>query len=296
MRVADPPQSPPRPRRRPRILAIQVLPALVTLGNVLAGLLAISYVIDAWGHPAGSDARLALWTKAAWVIFIGMLCDALDGKVARLTGSASAFGAELDSLADVVTFGVAPALLAKSVLLDHLTWVNPRLAQALAAVYVLAALRLARYNVESQRIVAPGHVTRVFRGLPSPGAAGVLASLVLLRNAYDFPAVEHVLLFGMPALGILMVSRFAFAHLMNRTLAGARSPIAVVLLLVVVALIVEFPEASLASLFVGYALSGPLTFLTRLAIGRPRWAVDEDEDEEEEPTSVGGADDGAPLP
>jgi CDP-diacylglycerol--serine O-phosphatidyltransferase len=297
MRVVDPPQSPPRPRRRPRILAIQVLPTLVTLGNVLAGLLAISYVVDAWGQPADSAARSALWTKAAWVIFIGMFCDALDGKVARLTGSASAFGAELDSLADVVTFGVAPALLAKTVVLDHLTWVNPRLAQALAAVYVLgAALRLARYNVESQRIVAPGHVTRVFRGLPSPGAAGVLASLVLLRNEYDFPAVEHALLVGLPALGILMVSRFGFAHLMNRTLAGARSPIAVVLLLVVVALIVEFPEASLASLFVGYALSGPITFLMRLIVGRPRWAVEEDEDEEEEPASVGGPDDGAPLP
>ena len=297
MRVAEPPTSPARPRRRPRILAIQVLPALVTLGNVLAGLLAVSYVVDAWGHPVDSAARHALWTKAAWVIFIGMFCDALDGKVARLTGSASAFGAELDSLADVITFGVAPALLAKTVVLDHLSWVNPRLAQALAAVYVLgAALRLARYNVESQRIVAPGHVTRVFRGLPSPGAAGVVASLVLLRNEYAFPAVEHVLLFGLPVLGILMVSRFAFAHLMNRTLAGARSPIAVVLLLVVVALIVEFPEAALASLFVGYALSGPVTFLTRATIGRPRWAVEEDEDEEEEPASIGGPDDGAAVP
>src|SRR5204863_8465819 len=120
MRVVEPPSAPARPRRRPRILAIQVLPALVTLGNVLAGLLAISYVVDAWGHPPGSAARTALWAKAAWVIFIGMFCDALDGKVARLTGSASAFGAELDSLADVVTFGGAPALLAKTVVLDHL--------------------------------------------------------------------------------------------------------------------------------------------------------------------------------
>src|SRR5205085_5134615 len=136
------------------ILAIQALPTLVTLGNVLAGLLAISYLVDAWGKPTGSFEQEHLWAKAAWVIFVGMICDALDGRVARLTGTASAFGAELDSLADVVTFGVAPALLAKSVALAELGptavgggfhGINARMLMVLAMVYLCgAALRLAR--------------------------------------------------------------------------------------------------------------------------------------------------------
>src|SRR5687768_5765026 len=101
-------------RRRPRLLVLQVLPTLVTLGNVLAGFLALSYAVDAW-RELDPVARERLWTYAAWAVVLGMVCDALDGRVARLTGAASSFGAELDSLADMITFGVAPALLAKSV-------------------------------------------------------------------------------------------------------------------------------------------------------------------------------------
>ena len=77
-----------------------------------------------------------------------------------------------------------------------------------------------------------------------------------------------------------MISRFAFAHVMNRYLAGARSPIAIVVLLVALFLVVEHPEASLAAIFVSYAISGPLLSLARMTIGRPRWADDEEEDED----------------
>src|SRR5688572_24251937 len=105
--------------------------------------------MDSWGAAPGSAAREALWVKAAWMVFIGMICDVLDGRVARLTGAASTFGAELDSLADVVTFGVTPALLAKSVVQDSFS-LPSKAVTALVAVYALgAALRLARYNVES---------------------------------------------------------------------------------------------------------------------------------------------------
>ncbi len=276
---------------RPRLMVVQVLPTLITLGNVLSGFLAISYVVDAWGVLDDVARREKLWESAAWVIFLGMLCDTLDGRVARLTGAASSFGAELDSLADMITFGVAPALLAKSVAQDTFTHLHPKLATLLAMIYVLgASLRLARYNVESNRVQAPGHVTKVFRGLPSPGAAGVVASLVLLRHEYGLGHKVALLAdpliwglaAGLPVLGLLMISRFAFPHVMNRYLGGAKSPLAIVLLLLAVVLIVYQPYASLAAIFVGYALSGPLIALSARFFGRPRWAVDEDDDEEEE--------------
>ena len=265
-------------------MVIQVLPTLITLGNVLAGFLALSYVVDAWGRAAAPAARDLLWVKAATAIFVGMICDALDGKVARLTDAASAFGAELDSLADMITFGVAPALLAKSLAQTEFPGIHPKVTTVLAVVYALgAALRLARYNVESNRVTEPGHVTRVFRGLPSPGAAGVIASLVLLRQDGSFPALETPLAFTFllapPILGFLMISRFAFAHVMNRVFVGARSPVAIVVLLVSLFLVVEHPEASLAAIFVAYALSGPVTSLARATIGRPHWADDEEDDE-----------------
>jgi len=274
------------------------LPTLVTLGNVLAGLLAISYLVDAWGKPVGSPEQEHLWAKAAWVIFIGMVCDALDGRVARLTGTASAFGAELDSLADVVTFGVAPALLAKSVAHAALSataggggfaWITPRLLTVFAMVYLVgAALRLARYNVESLRVSLPGHVTRVFRGLPSPGSAGVIAGVVVFRGEYGeyVPWLPWVLFAAMPLLGLLMISRFPYPHLMNRLVGEKLSPLAILLLLVAVFLTIERPEAVLGAGFVAYAILGPGAALTRLTLGRPRWAFEEDEDEDEDPAVV----------
>jgi CDP-diacylglycerol--serine O-phosphatidyltransferase len=268
----------PRRRQRPRLLTIQVLPTLVTLGNVLAGVLALSYLIDAWG--ATGDARGRLWAQAAVAILAGMVCDALDGRVARLTGAASSFGAELDSLADVVTFGVAPALLAKSIAQASLPDLSPRVATMLVIVYTIgAALRLARYNVESNRVAEPGHETRVFRGLPSPGAAGVLATLALLHVDYGLDAIAIALLGAAPVCGVLMVSRLAYPHVVNRWLTAAQSPVAILLLLVALYVGIHYPAPSLGLLFVGYALSGPVVWVGKLVLGRPRWADDEDEDE-----------------
>jgi CDP-diacylglycerol--serine O-phosphatidyltransferase len=289
---------PPARRRRPRILSISVLPTLLTAGNALAGVVALSYLMDAWGQPAGSDRREHYWVMAAWMVGLGMLCDLLDGRVARLTGSASAFGAELDSLADVITFGVTPALLAKSLISEYFH-VHPKWAVALVAVYAIgAALRLARYNVESARTEHPGHVTRVFRGLPTPGAAGVIAALVLLRNEFNLHWLDWGFLVGAPVLGLLMVSRFPYPHLVNQWLSGRQSPVALVLLVPTLYVAIQYPEATLAALCVGYALSGPFFFLTGLLLGRPRWATDEEADEEEDdeaapPDALDGAEDRA---
>jgi len=285
MRPSFPSARVPGRRRRPRLVALQALPTLVTLGNVVAGFLAMSYAVDAASAPDAS-LRETLWLKAAWAVGFGMLCDMLDGFVARLTGAASSFGAELDSLADMVTFGAAPALLAKSVVQTTFPTLSPKLATALALVYLLgAALRLARYNVESNRVQEPGHRTVVFRGLPSPGAAGVIASLILFRNEF---AQEHwawlgwAFLAGAPVLGLLMVSRFGYPHLVNRFLSGARPPLVLLLLPVLVYLAWQHLEAAMAAIFCGYMASGPALWVVRAIVGRPRWAEDEDDDEDED--------------
>ena len=237
--------------------------------------MALSYLMDSWGATSALE-REHFWVKAAWMVFVGMLCDLLDGRVARMTGTASAFGAELDSLADIVTFGLTPALLSKSLISVYFPTIHPKWAMTLVAVYALgAAVRLARYNVESARTVHPGHVTRVFRGLPTPGAAGVIASLALVRTEYDLHWLDWGFLVGAPILGFLMVSRFPYSHVINRWLAGRQSLVLVVLFLMVLFVVALHPEAlaaTAATLFVGYALSGPILYFTSRVFGRPRWA------------------------
>jgi CDP-diacylglycerol--serine O-phosphatidyltransferase len=286
----------PRPRRRIQLKTIQVLPTLVTAGNLLSGLLALSYLMDA---AAATDlARQdALHVKAAWMIFLGMFCDALDGRLARLMRTTSPFGAQLDSLADVVTFGVVPAVMCKAIFEDAFPLVAPRLALALVGVYVLgAALRLARYNAESARVAAGEgpHVTQTFRGLPSPAAAGVVASIVLLRHEHDMRWLEWALLFGMPVLGVLMISRMPYSHVVNRWVEGRKPLLPVVLLAVAAFLAVSYFEATVAAAFLAYALSGVVIWVAGVLTGRPAWAFREDEDELGDETQVERAPEPAP--
>jgi CDP-diacylglycerol--serine O-phosphatidyltransferase len=268
--------------RRPRVRAVQVLPTLITAGNLLAGVLALSYLQDAarTADPARAE---ALWAKAAWMVFLGMFCDGLDGRIARMTRTSSPFGAQLDSLADVITFGLTPALLMKSLVTASFSAsLAPKIVLTLAVVYVLgAALRLARYNVESTRTQASEekHVTMVFRGLPSPAAAGVVASLVLLRHEYALHWLDWCVLLGTPVLGLLMVSRMPYAHLLNRWFDGSRPFLTVVTLAVTGLLSVLYFQETVAVLFVLYAASGPVVAVVARLTGYPRWAEQEDEDE-----------------
>ena len=289
MRLRTIPAPPGTAGGRRILRTIQVLPTLITAGNLVAGVLAISYLIDAAAAPADAE---ALFVRAAWLIFIGMFCDVLDGRIARMTGTTSAFGAQLDSLADAVTFGVAPAMLAKSVLTVAFPAISTRLLFSFCLVYVLGAtLRLARYNVESERMSRAGslHVTRIFRGLPSPAAAGVLAALVLVRHEYaslTLAPAEWAILLSVPLLGMLMISRMPYTHLMNRYFDARRAqPIAVVALILLVYLFVSHFVETVAGLFILYASVGPLLTLSNRLLGWPRWVVDEEEDEEELPPS-----------
>jgi CDP-diacylglycerol--serine O-phosphatidyltransferase len=266
---------------------MSVLPTLCTLGNLISGFAAIHYAAR---EP---NVRL-LWhdwtplTLAGALVFFGMLLDAVDGSLARLTRSNSELGAQLDSLADVVTFGVAPAFMTIRLVMNHLAdagfIIGPeadniagKIIWGAAAVYVsCAALRLARFNVEMDK--APVNDHSLFRGLPSPGAAGTVASLVILH--------QHLLVtkfagdvslgfvqgsaLGIPAIMLLcafaMVSNIPYIHFTNRFVRGPRDFPYIVRLVVVLAIAVWWFQESLALAFTIYALSGP----TRMLLWRMR--------------------------
>lgn len=186
---------------------LQLLPNLLTLGNAMCGLLALSYGIDALAHSSAGEAHFYhRMESACLLIFLAMVFDALDGWVARLIGSESELGAQLDSFSDALTFGVAPAMLAK-VLVEHegplLGYIgSPRLHFLGAAAFaVMAILRLARYNlaaeaeaeleVSSQAGKQPARESSTdFEGLPSPAAAGALTSLMWLYLVLRKPELE----------------------------------------------------------------------------------------------------------
>ncbi|MBL8748283.1 MAG: CDP-diacylglycerol--serine O-phosphatidyltransferase [Planctomycetes bacterium] len=286
-----------------RLKDVPVLPSLVTLGNVFCGFLAISKVADALrlAHPgAPFTTVLPLFEAATLLVFFAMVLDALDGRVARMTGQTTPFGAQLDSMADMVTFGLAPAFLAK-VLVDwhaqtddnRLLPLHPKLFFAAAAVYVLcAALRLARFNVETS---ADEEDHREFKGLPSPAAAAVVCSLVALfcsrRDADSdlrtwlaetgaFDAIVRTMPVLLVLLGLLMVSRIPYPHALHTILKKRHSmPFLAGLVIFLVVATVEWQVAA-AVCTVGYVLSGIVVGVFRAVMRRHD--DDDDEDFEDE--------------
>lgn len=280
-----------RARRRERVLkTVAVLPSMATLGNLVCGLGAI-YICLLSVHAAGNDlyretfgsARMnALFPTfiaiAAYLIFASMFFDGIDGRLARMTRKTSEFGAQLDSLADVVSFGVAPAVLVLCIAhpgdlaaltkLERSYW---RAEWVMAATYVCcAALRLARFNVEN---VADESAHMGFRGLPTPGAAFAMIGLVifhqdLLKDLTSSDWTSRLVARLLPPfamlLGLMMVSRFRYPHMVNTLLRGRRSFRQVVglLILVLVGLVVHF-QLTIALTAALYALSGPASAAVR---------------------------------
>ncbi|MGA1709162.1 MAG: CDP-alcohol phosphatidyltransferase family protein [Phycisphaerales bacterium] len=267
------------PRRRLRRVAM--LPALLTLGNLLCGFAAIHFAakpVAATGFFGWSTL-----TVAGSLIFFGMFFDAIDGFVARLVKSTSVFGANLDSLADVVSFGVAPAFMmlrlvshyygpdgATSIMGPEVDSVYARVAWAIAAVYICCtALRLARFNAEAS--AAGGEEHRTFFGLPSPGAAGAVASLIVLHQHLlsrhtgieDGLAFARAAALGIPFVTLIvafaMVSNVRYSHFVNRVLRSRRTFPSLIRIVLPVVVALWWPRETLAAGFVIYALSGPLT-------------------------------------
>jgi len=164
-----------------------IIPNMITSGNILCGML--SLVLAFHGH----------FVPASWLIFIAVVFDFMDGKMARKLGGGSSFGMELDSLADVVSFGVAPAMIMYSVYLKDFYGVAGAIVAAFFA--LCGALRLARFNVH--------HVDGSFQGLPIPAAGHFVVSFVVAA-VYLPPAVMAVIV---AATGFLMISNVSFSNL-----------------------------------------------------------------------------------
>lgn len=256
---------------------IAIVPTLLTLGNGICGFMAITFAskINPAESPANCDMFFAV---AGWLILAAMVFDMLDGYVARLSKTASKFGGELDSLCDAISFGVAPAFLLLKMGPD---WDRPLLHQLLAGVAALymvcTVLRLARFNVDNTPDPS-GH--KRFRGLPSPGAAGCLASLAILRGGFADKLAqvwtevdaEHtrtlVLKFvevfspiGALVVALLMVSVVPYPHVTKQVLRGRRHLSHLIQVLLAAFLIVAIRELALFLIFWGYALALPLRYL-----------------------------------
>ena len=224
-----------RPNRFRR--GVFLLPSLFTVANLFCGYACVVY-------STRSD-----FDTAALFIGIAMVLDTLDGFFARLTNSSSAFGVELDSLADVVSFGLAPAILAFTWGL----WPLERLGWAAGFLYVTAAaMRLARFNVQSSTTTGSTD-KRYFVGMPSPAAAGVIASTVYLypyglqEPRAALPALAMVLVPG-----FLMVSTIRFRSVKAMDVGWTRSYFSLFLGAVAIALIASHPRLALVVLSYTY--------------------------------------------
>lgn len=233
--------------KKVRRKGIYLLPNLFTTSALFAGFFAV---------VAGINGD---FTTAAIAIFIAMVLDGLDGRVARLTNTQSSFGAEYDSLSDMLSFGVAPALVA-------FTWILQDIGKTgwvVAFLYVAcAALRLARFNVQI------GSVDKKwFIGLPSPSAAALVAACVWTFHSFDAQAFgfKLLMLFIVGAAGILMVSNIRYYSFKDLDLKGP-VPFVVLLAIVLGFVVISIePSVMLLLLFGSYVVSGPTMALMRKA-------------------------------
>jgi CDP-diacylglycerol--serine O-phosphatidyltransferase len=229
--------------RRAYIRSVYFLPSMATLGNAVCGFGAM-YIAAFDATNVGRD-PWAMWfhehrfLAAAYLIFLAMVFDALDGRLARFTRHTTDFGGQLDSLADVVSFGAAPAFIALLLFKTEgpqVPFFVSRLIWAVGAVYFsCAAIRLARFNVSNEH-GEQHHFS--FLGLPSPGAAGAVVAMILMQQDLRQIGPElhvawigvlgHVCLYLLPAIvlgtGLLMISNIRYPHVVNKYLRG-RKPI-----------------------------------------------------------------------
>jgi CDP-diacylglycerol--serine O-phosphatidyltransferase len=245
------PTTPDSEARRPR--GLYLVPNFFTTAALFCGFYAIIAALHGRFEPA------------AIAVFVAMVLDGLDGFAARMTHTESEFGAQYDSMADLVSFGLAPALIMYQWALGSMITMGPFLSKLgwLAAFFytVMAALRLARFNVQSGSTDK-----RYFIGLPSPSAAAIVTGFVWFGTDLGFSGVQLL----WPALiitvsaGVLMFSKVLYFSLKKINLRG-RVPFMAALLVVLILVVISIDPPKV--LFIGfflYVLSGPLLFLGRL--------------------------------
>jgi len=231
---------------------IYLLPNLLTTGCLFSGFYAIVAAID------GNFERSGI------AVFVAMLFDGLDGRVARLTSTESAFGKEYDSLADMVAFGLAPAIVSYQ-------WGVQRIAEYgkawfrfgwLAAFFyaAAAAMRLARFNAR-----AGSQDKRYFEGLPSPSAAAIVAAFIWLSSEWNRAGLPGLILAFLVTLvaGILMVSRFSYPSFKGFDLTRPVRFVTLVAIVAVLAVVAGHPPTALLLVFGGYACWAPAVWAWR---------------------------------
>jgi CDP-diacylglycerol---serine O-phosphatidyltransferase len=270
---------------QPRVFA--VLPTLLTLGNAVCGFGAITFAAKV-GLPHhvgwGRDDSECLFI-AGILVFLAMLFDMLDGRAARWANQSSQFGAELDSLCDAISFGVAPAIILVKFTPDF----HPRLLWAIAGFYVVCAvLRLARFNVETDD--DDSHES--FSGLPSPAAAGTVVSFMIaypelvyragplapnadwwtrwlhLGAVEAIPFIKIALPIVTLTVACLMVSRIHYPHVFNQVFRGKQPFSRLIQLVVGIAVCVVIQELAIPLAFTWFALSGPFRAVWRFVTGK----------------------------
>lgn len=260
----------PAPRRPPR--AAYALPSLFTAGNVFLGYLAILRCIQAAlsvGHDMPS--AMAHFVVAAKCIGIAIALDGVDGRIARITNTTSDFGREMDSLADVVSFGLAPAILAYTWGVQAVDWVGApaftdhlhRAGTFIAFLFLICgAARLARFNVQKNpRPKNPGRPYRkYFVGLPIPAGAAVIAAVVFFSEGYPITYWAEAVLWlaTLGVLGFLMVCTWRYYAFKDNTLLRPRSPLTIIPSAILIFLIWNWAQPVLLLLAIAYAASGPL--------------------------------------
>jgi len=236
-----------KPRRR----GIYLLPNAFTTAALFCGFYAIVMAMN------------QKFEHAAWAIFIAMILDGLDGRIARLTNTQSEFGAQYDSLSDMVSFGAAPALVIYEWSLRGLG----KLGWIAAFVYCAGgALRLARFNTNIEVVDK-----RFFQGLPSPAAAALVAGFILLMVDQEVSGMQLQWISWTIALfaGLTMVTNVPFYSFKDVNFRKSVPFIAVFLIALALALVSIDPPKVLFPIFIAYGLSGYIVFFWRMAKGKP---------------------------
>lgn len=282
-RLLETPDTSVRRRKRRRIQALSILPSMLTMGNGVCGISAIIELFKAFVELGEPNFGHAMWhmNLAALLIGGGMVFDGLDGKVARLTNTSGKFGAELDSLCDAVTFGLAPAMLMwvfGQYLYEHSEYASRGLWAAAVIYASCAILRLARFNAETE----PDDDHMTFSGMPSPGAACGIVSMFLalswfsekfewMRDTWAQTILAVIVPVIGATVGLLMVTRIRYVHLMNRLFnrrQSFRTLILLLLTLVLLAIFDDYWRLIIPTGVLAYTASGPVYLGYRFLRGR----------------------------
>ena len=260
--------------RRQRLKYIAILPSLITILNGVFGFTAIIFT-GKGSDVLSADSQIPFFTfgsttyfaMSGYMILVAMIADMLDGRLARRVQSTSSFGGQLDSLCDIISFGVAPAYLMLNVLeyeLASIGLADERFLQRFiwlsAAAYIsCAAIRLARFNVENEEDES-AHMS--FMGLPTPAAAGVIVSLVIFHQE-TLPTFAIICILPFLALGIsiLMVGRIRYPHILNQYLRGKKPFAYLIRVLLLLLALVFYIQTALVVIFCGFAANSFVKWL-----------------------------------